>query len=1125
MLDETFAHSMLNSARHTDKVTSAAKDDDDVDEEDRSLIPNRLSLAGLKLDSGKRLGSAHSATNEGSSTHGTVVDNTDHDSNCLSSSDSQSLASPPRHQRAKRANPSTLENTDKVRPHLSFDTGNRRRSFAESATVIRKRLSNMKESIFSSKSTYFDGHRYLRHFPSIYLLSLEEFIAFLSQHLSKPISPVEKMFPWLHGIHKNNYAQLQFLGACGCEDPKIERNNGEKDTETESSALPSPYKSATPLVSQSVPTGVRNMMVIRACNSEGEVSSEYTNIITESTGLVRGTVSADDILETSRGIADLEVYLQSLMNKYDIKLPVSVDTIIDDCLLTRLLPIFKDMDPQFGVSLRNFHIQVSKMSNVSDLVVYCFNADHERCVDEAASPRPSCFDFSTGRCKCVSLCRLLRIAQLIYANQHPEVRTEDDIGMKGNFSSPNSTVYHTFLIETLDEKRLERSNLLAIPVMDEQSDSKAPEDLCSLYDLNVFNNWDSNYLYRERLEISKMSTATPISTSHIWLGNITDFECLQIRLSNGRPMTDTKYKTTRIPLHCDPANTDVTLTKSDLDSSKLTMEDLGTKLITLPKARWRLFIHCFEGAGFPGLDDLKLLVEGDTANERISVDSDDSETLSTKATESVLDFPPSGSMTLTDLSEEKILTIINICKMCYEYCDKDYQALFYCSDGYTETSLLAICFIMYAEHLSLDDALIKLHCDYGRPFFIFKSDYSLLDKLESVLLEFSPLNPEKKYTPTDRAHFKFEEDPSSIEAILLKPRSHQQGFGSSNRVGGSGNSRFGRRTLQSTRPLFNGRSYNGASFAPNAGTHIHLRDRAGRAGRIPSRSVGTSRVGYVASSVGTRPARRIPGKVGVTNPQQYSTSASTGSSPSSSMGFHATPSSFFAVPRPLSPLEPVMGSLPSRILPYLYLGSLVHASCLSMLSSLKIDYLVSVGEYVPWLRNLDHTLEKTKSGCELITIEPDQVDAESGNPCHVKKLIRLGNINDDGVGTLITKLDDALEFIDQSKANGGKVLVHCQVGVSRSATVCIAEVVKSLNVSLPRAYMYVRVRRLNVIIQPNLKLMYELFKWEEALVKLKRKKKEVSLISNTPEFLREVDWCIFCREIFNLNRAYVKSSY
>lgn len=89
--------------------------------------------------------------------------------------------------------------------------------------------------------------------------------------------------------------------------------------------------------------------------------------------------------------------------------------------------------------------------------------------------------------------------------------------------------------------------------------------------------------------------------------------------------------------------------------------------------------------------------------------------------------------------------------------------------------------------------------------------------------------------------------------------------------------------------------------------------------------------------------------------------------------------------------------------------------------------------------------------------------------------------------------------------------MHCRVGVSRSATICIAEVMRSLNLSFPRAYCFVRARRLNVIIQPHLRFAYELLKWEETL----KQKGE----PNTP-IKRELEWCEIAREIALMNLPY-----
>jgi dual specificity MAP kinase phosphatase len=101
---------------------------------------------------------------------------------------------------------------------------------------------------------------------------------------------------------------------------------------------------------------------------------------------------------------------------------------------------------------------------------------------------------------------------------------------------------------------------------------------------------------------------------------------------------------------------------------------------------------------------------------------------------------------------------------------------------------------------------------------------------------------------------------------------------------------------------------------------------------------------------------------------------------------------------------------------------------------------------------------------------------------------------------------------DRGRRNGTATLVHCRVGVSRSATICIAEVMRAMNLSFPRAYCFVRARRLNVIIQPHLRFAYELLKWEEELQKSRSEKMGK----------RELEWGEIAREIAMMNRPYAR---
>lgn len=111
-----------------------------------------------------------------------------------------------------------------------------------------------------------------------------------------------------------------------------------------------------------------------------------------------------------------------------------------------------------------------------------------------------------------------------------------------------------------------------------------------------------------------------------------------------------------------------------------------------------------------------------------------------------------------------------------------------------------------------------------------------------------------------------------------------------------------------------------------------------------------------------------------------------------------------------------------------------------------------------------------------------------------------------------------VRYADRGRQRGTATLVHCRVGVSRSATIVIAEVMRSLNMSFPRAYCFVRARRLNVIIQPHLRFAYELLKWEESL----RAKAAASSGNGSSLAKRELEWGEIAREIALMNRPYAR---
>ncbi|TRY54137.1 hypothetical protein DNTS_034822 [Danionella cerebrum] len=75
--------------------------------------------------------------------------------------------------------------------------------------------------------------------------------------------------------------------------------------------------------------------------------------------------------------------------------------------------------------------------------------------------------------------------------------------------------------------------------------------------------------------------------------------------------------------------------------------------------------------------------------------------------------------------------------------------------------------------------------------------------------------------------------------------------------------------------------------------------------------------------------------------------------------------------------------------------------------------------------------------------------------------------------------EEAFEFIEEAHQSGHGILVHCQAGVSRSATIVIAYLMKRTWMSMTDAYKFVKSRR--PIISPNLSFMGQLLEFEEDL--------------------------------------------
>ncbi|KAK3926674.1 Dual specificity protein phosphatase 10 [Frankliniella fusca] len=146
----------------------------------------------------------------------------------------------------------------------------------------------------------------------------------------------------------------------------------------------------------------------------------------------------------------------------------------------------------------------------------------------------------------------------------------------------------------------------------------------------------------------------------------------------------------------------------------------------------------------------------------------------------------------------------------------------------------------------------------------------------------------------------------------------------------------------------------------------------------------------------------------------------------------------------------------SRLLPHLYLGNARDAS-LRSLRLLGADYVLSV------------------------TSAPAGVSDEAYRAAGVRH--RALPARDCWQQSLRDHFHDAFNFIEEARSRGGVVLLHCQAGVSRSAAVAIAYLMRARGLSMAEAYKEVKAVR--PIISPNLNFMGQLLELEQSLQSLR----------------------------------------
>jgi dual specificity phosphatase 12 len=92
------------------------------------------------------------------------------------------------------------------------------------------------------------------------------------------------------------------------------------------------------------------------------------------------------------------------------------------------------------------------------------------------------------------------------------------------------------------------------------------------------------------------------------------------------------------------------------------------------------------------------------------------------------------------------------------------------------------------------------------------------------------------------------------------------------------------------------------------------------------------------------------------------------------------------------------------------------------------------------------------------------------------------NILDRVDANIMIHFESAIKFIEEALASGGRVLVHCMAGVSRSATIVIAYLMWKTRCTLAAAWT--EVERKRFIIRPNIGFFYQLELFEQMQYKI-----------------------------------------
>lgn len=758
-------------------------------------------------------------------------------------------------------------------------------------------------------------------FPTI---KFQDAYKFYLQNLNIELLESDKLFPWLHEYERNDH--------------ELSLDDLLKFKQSHTMILKSRYVLHDEVTGESyiensgVLKGSINLKILFHHMDDGDSLDTLKTTLSDEInfynremyqlGLPKNLIQDDDVIE-------------SIFNacKFNNILPILKTRQLNQSSLSYYSSATKHIDPS---SYRKFDFQCCKMLLLSSrALIYCNHKDVLEC----------------------TVCKGARhLISLVYYNTISKLKTFGDI--------TDITIFKKTLLKVsiVDEFVNEIDNeFVGIPLLPTDALQKPEHQLVSKFDTYIINNWEKDFLYRERLEMSRISSNSPMN-ANLWIGNSIDFEVshMGLVLRKSFDEVNTFYQDNTICL----------LDKLD----PLEVNDM--QIFNYPQCLWDLFIHCK-----PFVGNNEEMFESKTAL-KAKLNNDE---------KIYFNFPASGTLGLGNLTLYLIKNIFQCIDYIHQITTKlNKKALIFAYDGYSESSFLILAYTIYSKQLTLKEAILYVHKELKRPFFVFPNDLEVLNYLQILLLSKA------------KERIDYEEDTTQVI-----------------------NERFEITNVDFTNMFFN------TSIVPNIKSDLDC-------------------------------------------------------------------------------MMNLKGPLPSQILEYLYLGSLKHAESFNLLKDMNINCVVSVGEKLTILQGREYescTIQKGNNR-KLVIYKIDGITIY-----HIDKLL------DNGHDPLLDSLYEILGFIESFRKSNknAKILVHCMVGVSRSATVVIAEVMKELKISLVRAYLYVRVRRLNIIIQPTLLFMYELLKFEEKLQNIS----DVPIKGIQEGCKRSIDWVSLCSSIDELNEYYL----